>query len=67
MNPIEKVKVQTADFEKNDMSIQTELAAFLERRIPAGDTKERNIDLIAHFYGFRDSPWATLEETAGEI
>ena len=49
------------------MSIQTELAAFLESRIPDVDTRDRNIDLIAHFYGFRDSPWPTLEETAGRF
>ena len=67
MNPLGKVQIQTADFGKNDMSIQTELAAFLERRLRDADTKDRNIDLIAHFYGFRDSPWPTLEETAGRF
>ena len=67
MNPIGKVQIQTADFGKNDMSIQTELAAFLEPRLRDADTKDRNIDLIAHFYGFRDSPWPTLEETAGRF
>ena len=47
------------------MSIESELISFLENRIPDIDTKDRNADLIAHFYGFRDSPWPTLEETAG--
>ena len=67
MNPIGKVQIQTADFGKDDMSIQTELDAFLERRIRDAHTKDRNIGLIAHFYGFRDSPWPTLEETAGRF
>ena len=67
MDPIGKVHIQTADFGKNDMSIQTELATFLQRRIRDADTKDRNVDLIAHFYGFRDSPWPTLEETAGRF
>lgn len=48
------------------MTIEDELIAFLESQISerASPTKARNIEMVAFLYGFGDSPWPTLEETA---
>lgn len=46
------------------MNIETQMIDFLESRIRDSDTKRRNINMVLHFYGFRGSPWPTLEDTA---
>lgn len=46
------------------MAIEDELIGYLEKTIKEKETKQRNIEMIAYFYGFRDSLWPTLEETA---
>lgn len=46
------------------MAIEDELIGYLEKTIKEKETKQRNIEIIAYFYGFRDSLWPTLEETA---
>ena len=44
------------------MSIETELINILRERIRGGETKDRNIELIAYHFGFRGHPWPTLEQ-----
>lgn len=46
------------------MSAIDEMVAFLNSRLRESETKGRNIDMIAYYYGFRDSSWPTLEEAA---
>ena len=46
------------------MNIETQMVDFLESRVRESDTKRRNINMVLHFYGFRGSPWPTLEDTA---
>ena len=45
------------------MSIETELTDILRDRVREGDTKDRNIEMIAYHYGFRGHSWPTLEQT----
>jgi len=49
------------------MGIENELLSFLNLNIKEKDTKTRNIEIIAYYYGFRGSSWPTLDETAREF
>jgi hypothetical protein len=46
------------------MSIENELADFLNDSLKEQPTKSRDIELIHYYYGFRGAVWPTLEETA---
>ncbi|MGX1123823.1 hypothetical protein [Pseudomonas sp. HLS-6 TE3448] len=46
------------------MSIENELLAFLSSQIKDGSNKARDIEIVNHYYGFNDSVWPTLDETA---
>ena len=48
------------------MNIENELIAFIDSQTPSHSAidKDRNIEIIAYFYGFRSSSWPTLDETA---
>ena len=48
------------------MNIENELIAFLDGQIRSHSAidRDRNIEMIAYFYGFRGSSWPTLDETA---
>ena len=48
------------------MNIENELIAFLDGQIRSHSAidRDRNIEMIAYFYGFRSSSWPTLDETA---
>ncbi|WP_017221340.1 hypothetical protein [Moritella dasanensis] len=46
------------------MGIENELVEFLEKNIKDGVNKPRDIEIIKFYYGLKDSPWPTLEETA---
>lgn len=46
------------------MSIENELAEFLNDTLREQPTKSRDIELIHYYYGFRGEVWPTLEETA---
>ena len=45
------------------MTIESQLIETLRDRIKEGSTKARDIELIAHHFGFGGHPWPTLEET----
>lgn len=49
------------------MGIESELANFLESKIKDGSNKSRDIEIIKFYYGLNESPWPTLEETAGRF
>lgn len=49
------------------MSIENELADFLENNIKNGSNKLRDIEIIKFYYGLNESPWPTLEETASRF
>lgn len=49
------------------MNIENQLIEFLHGVMKAHETRDRNVELIAHFYGFRDAAWPTLEATAGSF
>lgn len=46
------------------MSIENELADFLNASLKEQLTKSRDIELIHYYYGFRGEVWPTLEKTA---
>jgi hypothetical protein len=46
------------------MGIENELVKFLESNIKDGSKKSRDIEIIKFYYGLKESPWPTLEETA---
>lgn len=46
------------------MSIENELAVFLNENLRELPTKSRDIELIHYHYGFRGAAWPTLDETA---
>lgn len=46
------------------MGVESELVAFLDDRIRS-ELKQRDIELVAYFYGFRGDEWPTLEDAAG--
>lgn len=45
------------------ITLEEELLTHLDSAIPEGETKTRNIDVVAFFNGFGSSTWPTLEET----
>lgn len=45
------------------VTLEEELLTHLDSAIPEGETKTRNIDVVAFFNGFGSSTWPTLEET----
>ena len=45
------------------MGIEEELSAFLENSMRDLANKDRDIEMISHFYGFRDAVWPTLDDT----
>ena len=49
------------------MDIESNLLKVLDRILPNSSTKKRNTEIIAYFYGFRDTAWPTLEETAKQF
>ena len=46
------------------MGVESELVAFLDDRIRSA-ARQRDIELVAYFYGFREDEWPTLEDAAG--
>ena len=48
------------------MSVESELTAFLADRIRSA-ARQRDIDMVAYFYGFRGDQWPTLEDGAGRF
>ena len=49
------------------MNIEDELISLLKDRIKENETKTRNIEVIAYYYGFRGSSWPTLDETGKQF
>lgn len=48
------------------MNMEQEIQTYLEKTIKDSPTKNRNIDIVTSYYGFRDAIWPTLEEVAAE-
>ena len=48
------------------MSVESELIAFLDDRIRSA-ARQRDIEMVAYFYGSRGDEWPTLEDTAGRF
>jgi len=46
------------------MMIEEELINYLNLNLKNTDEKNRNISIVSYYYGFGDSPWPTLEDTA---
>ena len=46
------------------MGVESELVAFLDDRVRSA-AKQRDIEIVAYFYGFREVEWPTLEDAAG--
>lgn len=46
------------------MAIDDELFSFIEKYSVADTSKNRNVEIVAYYYGFRGEVWPTLEETA---
>src|ERR1044072_4319922 len=46
------------------MKIEEELINFLHSNAQENDNKRRNVDIVAYYYGFRDSKGPTYDETA---
>ncbi|MFP3350233.1 hypothetical protein R0K04_02315 [Pseudoalteromonas sp. SIMBA_153] len=49
------------------MGIKSELVDFLINNIKDGSNKARDIEIVKFYYGFNESPWPTLEETASRF
>lgn len=49
------------------MSLEGHFKDFLRATIDDGETKSRNIEAIAYYYGMGDAPWPTLEEVADKF
>ena len=49
------------------MAIEHELTDFLIKALKDGNNKLRDIEIILHFYGFKDDDWPTLGETAAHF
>jgi hypothetical protein len=45
------------------MTLEEELLTHLRAFVPEGETKSRNIAIVAFYYGFGESAWPTLEQT----
>jgi hypothetical protein len=45
------------------MTLEEELLTHLSAVVPEGETKARNIAIVAFYYGFGESAWPTLEQT----
>lgn len=43
------------------MDIEEEFVLYVERKVPPGNTKARDVNLICYYFGFGDSAWPTLE------
>ena len=48
------------------MSVESELNAVLQDRIRSA-ARQRDIDMVAYFYGFRGDQWPTLDDAAGRF
>ncbi|WP_425069292.1 hypothetical protein [Reyranella sp.] len=49
------------------MDIEEEFVLYVERKVPPGNTKARDVNLICYYFGFGDSAWPTLELTASKF
>ena len=49
------------------MGVEHELVEFLKINIKDGENKARDIEIIKFYYGLKESPWPTLEETASRF
>ena len=45
------------------MTVESQLLCVLSARVREGETKGRNLELIAYYFGFRGHPCPTLEQT----
>jgi hypothetical protein len=48
-------------------SIEDELVGYMDRHAADTATKARDIQIVAHYYGFDETPWPTLEATAARF
>ena len=48
-------------------TVEQELRTFLSSNLKEGTNRERDIEVVAYYYGFGDSIWPTLEDTANRF